>query len=167
MPHKRNPILCENLCGLARLVRSHEAAVVENIALWNERDISHSSVERVVFPDAHIALDFMLARFKKILDGLQVHPERMKENMDQSLGLMFSQKVLLRLVDAGLSRADAYEAVQRNAMKTWSTREPFIKALESDPVVVKKLSRRELEECFDLDAYKGAVKELLARGGVA
>jgi adenylosuccinate lyase len=167
MPHKRNPILCENLCGLARLIRSYESAVVENIVLWHERDISHSSVERVIFPDAHIALDFMLARFKKVLDGLQVYPERMKENMDRSLGLVFSQTVLLRLVDAGLSREEAYELVQRNAMKTWKTREPFLKVLEGDAAVTKKLSKKELAACFDLDAYKGAVKELLARGGVA
>ncbi|MBI5241997.1 MAG: adenylosuccinate lyase [Elusimicrobia bacterium] len=167
MPHKRNPILCENLCGLARLVRSYESAVVENIALWHERDISHSSVERVAFPDAAIALDFMLARFKTVLDGLQVYPERMRENLDRSLGLVFSQKVLLRLVDAGLSREEAYELVQRNAMKTWKTREPFRKALEGDAAVTKKLSQKELAACFDLDSYKGAVEDLLARGGVS
>jgi adenylosuccinate lyase len=167
MPHKRNPILCENLCGLARLVRSYESAVVENIALWHERDISHSSVERVAFPDAAIALDFMLARFKTVLDGLQVYPERMKENLDRSLGLVFSQKVLLRLVDSGLSREEAYALVQRSAMKTWKTREPFLKALEGDAAVSKKLSKKELEACFDLDSYKGAVQDLLARGGVS
>jgi adenylosuccinate lyase len=167
MPHKRNPILCENLCGLARLVRSYESAVVENIALWHERDISHSSVERVVFPDAAVALDFMLARFKTVLDGLQVYPERMKENLDRSLGLVFSQKVLLRLVDSGLSREEAYALVQRSAMKTWKTREPFLKALEGDAAVSKKLSKKELEACFDLDSYKGAVQDLLARGGVS
>ena len=167
MPHKRNPILCENLCGLARLVRSYESAVVENIALWHERDISHSSVERVAFPDAAIALDFMLARLKKVLDGLQVYPERMKENLDRSLGLVFSQSVLLRLVDSGLSREEAYELVQRSAMKTWKTREPFLKALEGDAAVTRKLSKKELAACFDLDSYKGAVKDLLARGGVS
>jgi adenylosuccinate lyase len=167
MPHKRNPILCENLCGLARLVRSYESAVVENIVLWHERDITHSSVERVILPDAHVALDFMLARFMKVIDGLQVYPERMKENMDRSLGLVFSQTVLLRLVDAGLSREEAYELVQRNAMKTWKTREPFLKALEADAAVTKKLSKKELAACFDLESYKGAVQQLLARGGVA
>jgi adenylosuccinate lyase len=167
MPHKRNPILCENLCGLARLIRSYEAAVVENIALWHERDISHSSVERVVLPDAHIALDFMLARLKKVLDGLQVYPERMRENLDRSSGLVFSQTVLLRLVDAGLSREEAYALVQRSAMKTWKTREPFLKVLEADPAVTKRLSKKDLAACFNLDAYKGAVKELLARAGVA
>ncbi|MDD5656417.1 MAG: adenylosuccinate lyase [Elusimicrobia bacterium] len=167
MPHKRNPVLCENLCGLSRLIRSYESAMVENICLWHERDISHSSVERVILPDAHVALDFMLARFRKVLDGLQVYPERMKENLDRSLGLVFSQKVLLRLVDAGLSREEAYELVQRNAMRTWKTREPFLKALESDAVVAKKLSRKDLAACFDLKAYDKTVKELLARGGVA
>ena len=167
MPHKRNPILCENLCGLARLVRSYESAVVEDIVLWHERDISHSSVERVLFPDAHIALDFMLARFKGVLDGLQVYPERMKANLDGSMGLVFSQKVLLRLVDAGHSREEAYELVQRNAMLTWKSREPFLKTLESDPAVTKKLSAKDLAACFDLESYRGAVQELLARGGVS
>ncbi|HAM36946.1 MAG TPA: adenylosuccinate lyase [Elusimicrobia bacterium] len=167
MPHKRNPILCENLCGLSRLIRSYESAVVENIVLWHERDISHSSVERVVFPDAHIALDFMLGRFKKVLDGLQVYPERMKENLDRSLGLVFSQKVLLRLVDAGLTREQAYELVQRNAMKTWRTREAFVKVLESDPAVMKQLSKKDLAACFDLETYSEAISELLSRGGVA
>ena len=140
--------------------------MVENIVLWHERDISHSSVERVVFPDAHLALDFMLTRFKKVLDGLQVSQERMKENLERSLGLVFSQKILLRLVDAGLARDEAYGLVQRNATKTWKTREPFLKVLEADPAVAKKLSKKDLAACFDLDAYKGTVKELLRRGGV-
>ena len=167
MPHKRNPILCENLCGLARLIRSQESAIVENIVLWHERDISHSSVERIIMPDAHIALDFMLARFKGVLDGLQVYPARMKANLDSSMGLVFSQRVLLRLIDAGLGRLAAYDLVQRGAMKTWKTKEHFLKALEADPAVTKRLSKKELADCFDLASYKSSIREILHRGGVA
>ena len=167
MPHKRNPILCENVTGLSRLIRSYETAAIEDCVLWHERDISHSSVERVIMPDAHIVLDFMLARFAAILDGLQVYPERMKQNLDSSLGLVFSQRVMLRLIDSGMERVKAYELVQKNAMKTWKTREPFQKALESDPAVGKRLSKKDLAACFDLDGYKKSVKEILRRGGVS
>ncbi len=166
MPHKRNPILCENVTGLARLIRTYESAAVENCLLWHERDISHSSVERIYLPDAHIALDFMLARMKTILDGLQVYPERMKENLERSNGLVFSQKVMLRLIDAGLGRLQAYDIVQRNAMKTWKTREDFQKVLGEDPAVGKRLSKKDLAACFDLSSYKANVREILRRGGV-
>jgi adenylosuccinate lyase len=166
MPHKRNPILCENLTGLSRLIRSYETAAVENCVLWHERDISHSSTERIYLPDAHILLDFMLARMKTVLDGLQVYPERMKENLERSNGLVFSQKVMLRLIDAGLGRMQAYEIVQRSAMKTWKTREDFQKTLAADPAVTKRLSKKDLSDCFDLSAYKSSVREILRRGGV-
>jgi len=166
MPHKRNPILCENLCGLSRLLRSYEGAVVENIALWHERDISHSSVERVALPDAAILLDFMLHRFRAVLDGMQVYPARMKENLDRSLGLVFSQRVLLRLIDAGLGRQKAYELVQRNAMKTWKTRKDFLAVLAGDKDVLRALPLKELKACFDLSGYKRSVREILKRGGV-
>jgi len=167
MPHKRNPILCENLVGLSRLIRSYDSAAVENIVLWHERDISHSSVERVILPDACVLLDFMLARFKSVLSGLLVYPERMKENMGKSLGLMFSQRVMLRLIDSGLERLKAYEIVQKNAMKAWETREPFRKILDSDPFVAKRLSKKELDQCFDLSTYKNSVRRLLIRAGVS
>lgn len=167
MPHKRNPILCENLTGLSRLIRSYESAAVENIVLWHERDISHSSVERVILPDACSLLDFMLSRFKNVLLGLSVYPQKMKENMDKSLGLMFSQRVMLRLIDSGLERGKAYEIVQKNAMKTWETREHFRKILESDPMVTKRLSKKELDKCFDLAVYKDSVRRLLNRAGVS
>ncbi len=166
MPHKRNPILCENLVGLSRLIRSYESAAVENIVLWHEMDISHSSVERVILPDACILLDFMLARFKKVLSGLSVYPERMKKNMEQSLGLMFSQRVMLRLIDSGLERIKAYELVQKNAMKAWETREPFRDILDSDSLISKRLSKKDLDQCFDLAAYKDSVERLLIRAGV-
>ena len=166
MPHKRNPVLCENLCGLARLIRTFETAVVENCALWHERDISHSSNERVIFPDAAIALHFMMHRVGQVLDGLQVYPERMMENLERSLGLVYSQKVLLQLIDAGLGRLEAYELVQRNAMKTWKARKPFVSFLLADPDVVRLLPPAKLKACFSLDSYAGAVDEILRRGGV-
>ena len=166
MPHKRNPILCENLCGLSRLIRSYEGAVVEDIVLWHERDISHSSVERVIFPDAHIVLDFMLARFKAVLDGLKVNVKRMRANLGSSRGLVFSQKVMLRLIDAGLTRVQAYDLVQKDAMKAWESGGDFLKVLEADTAVTKRLSKKALADCFDLDDYKGPIREILRRGGV-
>ncbi len=166
MPHKRNPVLCENLVGLSRLIRSHGQAAVENIALWHERDISHSSVERVILPDAYILIDFMLARFRTVLAGLLVYPERMKENMNRSHGLMFSQRVLLSLIDSGMERLKAYEVVQKNAMRCWQTKEPFRSVLALDPSVTKRLSKKDLDRCFDLSGYQGSVERLLARAGI-
>src|SRR5439155_15643119 len=122
MPHKRNPVSCEQVCGLARLVRSNALAAFENVALWHERDISHSSVERVILPDSTILLDYMLHQMTRIIEGLQVYPDRMKENMDRSFGLMFSQRVLLKLAEKGLPRQAAYDIVQRNAMRAWRER---------------------------------------------
>lgn len=165
MPHKRNPILCENLCGLARLIRSYAPAVFENCALWHERDISHSSNERIILPDAHIASDFMLHRLACVLDGLQVYPERMKANLERSQGLVFSQKVLLRLVDAGLSRLEAYDLVQRNAMKTWKGHGTLRQTLSTDADVTKRLSAKDLDECFALEPYGASAREILKRGG--
>ncbi|MCR4296514.1 MAG: adenylosuccinate lyase [Elusimicrobia bacterium] len=165
MPHKRNPVLCENLCGLARLIRTYESAVTENCSLWHERDISHSSNERMIIPDAHIALDFMLARLEQVLDGLQVYPENMKRNLDKMNGLVFSQKVLLRLIDAGLGRLEAYDLVQRNAMKTWKDNRPLRDHLNADPEVTKRLSPKELDACFSLEPYGASAREILKRGG--
>lgn len=165
MPHKRNPVLCENLCGLARLIRGYESTVTENCALWHERDISHSSNERVILPDAHIVLDFMLDRFVKVLDGLQVYPERMKKNLESSHGLVFSQTVLLRLIDAGLGRLEAYDLVQRCAMKTWKGEGSLRHTLGADPEVTKRLSARELDACFSLEPYAASAREILKRGG--
>ena len=165
MPHKRNPVLCENLCGLARLIRTYESAVTENCALWHERDISHSSNERMIIPDAHIALDFMLARLEQVLDGLTVFPENMKRNLDKMNGLVFSQKVLPRLIDAGLGRLEAYDLVQRNAMKTWKDGRPLREHLVGDPDVSKRLSAKELDACFSLEPYGASAREILKRGG--
>ncbi len=165
MPHKRNPVLCENLCGLARLIRSYESAMTENCALWHERDISHSSNERIILPDTHLALDFMLHRLKVVLDGLQVYPERMRSNLERMNGLVFSQKVLLRLIDAGLGRLEAYDLVQRCALKTWKDNRPLREHLAADPAVSKRLSPKELDDCFALQSYGISAREILKRGG--
>ena len=153
MPHKRNPIGCENLSGLARIVRTNSLAALENIALWHERDISHSSVERVIIPDSTILVDYMLNRLQGILHALHVYPRRMKENMERSYGLFNSQRVLLALLDKGLIREDAYEIVQRNAMKSWKTGNQFKKLLLKDKEVRKYLTPKEIEGIFDLDYY--------------
>jgi adenylosuccinate lyase len=153
MPHKRNPIGSENLSGLARLVRSNAMAALGNIALWHERDISHSSVERVIIPDSSILLDYMLKRIGGILEKLHVYPKRMKENMDSSYGLYNSQRVMLALIDKGLTREYAYELVQENAMKSWKTRKQFKKLLSKDKEVRKYLTTKEIENIFDLKYY--------------
>jgi len=149
MPHKRNPIQCENVSGLARVVRSNVQAGLENVALWHERDISHSSVERVILPDSTILCDFMLARMIRVLRGLLVYPERMQQNMQITRGLIFSQAVLLALTAAGLSREEAYDIVQRNAMKTWAGEDGFRELLARDPELTRVLSAAELDACFD------------------
>jgi len=152
MPHKRNPILSENLCGLSRLVRSYAVSALENIPLWHERDISHSSVERVIGPDGTILVDFMLDRLHYLLDGLQVYPENMEKNIWLTRGLIFSQKVLLKLIDKGLSREDAYKIVQNNAMETWKGTSDFKELLLKDEAIKDSLTAEEVEECFDVKA---------------
>jgi adenylosuccinate lyase len=149
MPHKRNPVGCENVSGLARLVRSYVQAALENVPLWHERDISHSSVERVVLPDATILCDYMLARMTRILEGLVVYPEAMQANLERMKGLVFSQAVLLALARAGLTREAAYEIVQRNAMQVWSGKGSFRELLGADPALAGVLKADELDACFD------------------
>src|SRR3954464_13167484 len=151
MPHKRNPIGCEQIVGLARLLRGNAHAAIENIALWHERDISHSSVERVILPDSFIALDHMLRRFTRIVRGMVVYPDRMRENLDRSHGVVFSGSVLLELAKRGVSREQAYEWVQRNAMRAFEERRDFKRLLESDPDIARVLSPQEIERAFDLD----------------
>ncbi len=163
MPHKRNPIGCENLSGLARLVRSNAMAALENIALWHERDISHSSVERVIIPDSTILVDYMIHRLKGILEGLHVYPKKMKENMEKSYGLYNSQRVLLALVDKGLLREEAYDLVQKNAMKSWKTGIHLKKLLMKDKETRKYLSVREIEDIFDLKYYLKNVDYIFRR----
>lgn len=153
MPHKRNPVLSENISGLARLVRSYALAALEDVALWHERDISHSSVERVIGPDATIALDFMLARFTGLMDKLVVYPERMLANLNMTHGVIFSQMVLLALIEKGTSREDAYAVVQKNAMASWQEGIAFRKLLEQDDIVQKHLEARELDAIFNVNNF--------------
>ncbi|MGE5445076.1 MAG: adenylosuccinate lyase [Ignavibacteriales bacterium] len=150
MPHKRNPILAENLCGLSRLIRSYAISALENVPLWHERDISHSSVERVIGPDATILIDFMLYRLKGLLEGLHIYPENMEKNLWLTRGLIFSEKVLLKLVEKGLSREEAYGLVQRNAMRAWREKEDFKGLLLEDNQLRNHLSSDEIEECFSV-----------------
>ncbi|WP_324827137.1 adenylosuccinate lyase [Qipengyuania zhejiangensis] len=165
MPHKRNPILTENLTGQARMIRAYALPALENVALWHERDISHSSVERFIGPDATITLDFALARLTSVVDKLLVYPERMQANMDRMGGLIHSQRVLLALTQAGVSREDAYRLVQRNAMKVWESdgRHMLLDLLKQDPEVTAALSEKELEEKFDLEYHFKQVDTIFAR----
>jgi len=167
MPHKRNPAGCEQVCGLARLVRTNSLAALEDVALWHERDISHSSVERVILPDSTLLVDYMLHQMTRIVEGLQVYPERMRENMERSFGLMFSQRVLLRLAETGLPRQQAYEIVQRNAMRAWRERTPFRAVLAADPEVTARLSAADLEACFDPAWYLRNVDAMYKRAGLS
>jgi adenylosuccinate lyase len=165
MPHKRNPVLTENLTGLARVVRSAVTPALENVALWHERDISHSSVERFIGPDACITLDFALARLTGVVDKLLVYPERMRKNLDRMGGLVHSQRVLLALTQAGLSRDDSYRLVQRNAMKVWESdgQLSLLELLKADPEVSAALSAAELEDKFNLDYHFKAVDHIFER----
>jgi len=165
MPHKRNPILTENLTGLARMVRSYALPAMENVALWHERDISHSSVERMIGPDATITLDFALGRLTGVIEKLLIYPERMQKNLDRMGGLVHSQRVLLALTQAGISREDSYRIVQRNAMKVWESdgQVALLDLLKADPDVTAKLSDEELEERFNLDYHFKHVDTIFAR----
>ena len=163
MPHKRNPVLTENLTGLARMVRSMAIPALENVALWHERDISHSSVERMIGPDATVTLDFALARLTNVVENLVVYPEHMMRNMNRFRGLVHSQRVLLALTQKGVSREDAYRLVQRNAMKVWEEGKDFLTELKSDMEVRAALSEAELEEKFDLSYHLKHVDTIFAR----
>jgi adenylosuccinate lyase len=163
MPHKRNPVLSENLTGLARIVRAAVNPALENVTLWHERDISHSSVERVFAPDATIALDFALARLTGMIDKLIVYPEAMQANLDRYSGLVHSQRVLLALTQAGIAREDAYQAVQRNAMKVWLEGKDFLTELKNDPVIAAKISPAALAESFDLGYHFQHVDDIFRR----
>jgi adenylosuccinate lyase len=163
MPHKRNPILTENLCGLARLVRSYAQAAFENVALWHERDISHSSVERVAVPDACIALDFMLTRFEGVVRNLAVSPERMLENLEMTRGTVFSGHLLLALVDKGVSREDAYALVQRHALAAWDGGASLQERVTQDPQITGVMSAAEIESVFDLSRHLKEVDRIVDR----
>ncbi len=166
MPHKRNPELCERICGLARLVRGYALTSMENITLWHERDISHSSTERIILPDSCLIVDYCLALFTSIMRGLQIYRQRMKQNIQLTKGLIFSQRVMLALIDKGLSRQKAYELVQRSAMKAWKGNKNFLGRLKADPEVTAILPQSELEPLFDEQYYLRYVNEIFERLGL-
>jgi len=166
MPHKRNPELSERICGLARLIRGHSVTALENVALWGERDISHSSAERIILPDACLALDYILSIFTRVMRDLRVYPQRMWENIESSRGLIFSQRVLLELVDKGMAREDAYAIVQRNAAVGWDQGEDFRQLIKSDQETATYLSESELDELFDYGYYTRYVDEIFQRLGL-
>jgi adenylosuccinate lyase len=153
MPHKRNPIGSENLCGLARIIRSNAMAALENIPLWHERDISHSSVERIIAPDSTILIDYMLNRLKGLINNLVVYPKRMKENLNMLNGLIFSQQILLALAESGVTRENAYKMVQKQAMRVWKEKKPFKELIKKDKGICAHLSKKKIEEIFDVNYH--------------
>jgi adenylosuccinate lyase len=166
MPHKRNPIGSENMTGLARVIRGYMMTAYENVPLWHERDISHSSAERIIIPDATIALNYMLNRFGNIVKNLTVFPENMKRNMDRTLGLIYSQRVLLALIDKGFSREEAYDTVQPKAMEAWEKQVPFRTLIEADATITSQLSSEEIADCFDYKYHLQHVDTIFERLGL-
>lgn len=166
MPHKRNPITCERISGMARLVRGNALASLEDITLWHERDISHSSVERVILPDSTINVDYCIKKFTNIIDKLLVYPDAMLENLNKTGGLIFSQRILIALVNKGVLREDAYKWVQRNAMKRWLEKEDFRTNIKKDEDVIKYLTQDEIDECFKVDYFLRHVDMIMARFGL-
>ena len=166
MPHKRNPIGSENMTGMARVIRGYMTTAYENVPLWHERDISHSSAERIILPDATIALNYMLNRFGNIVKNLTVYPENMKRNMDRTLGLIYSQRVLLALIDKGMSREEAYDTVQPRAMEAWEKQVQFRSLIESDEKIAGLLSEAEIDDCFDYNYHIKHVDMIFERLGL-
>ncbi|EHU6366118.1 adenylosuccinate lyase [Listeria monocytogenes] len=166
MPHKRNPIGSENVTGLARVIRGHMVTAYENVPLWHERDISHSSAERIILPDSTILLDYILNRFGNIVKNLTVFPENMKSNMDRTLGLIYSQRVLLALIDKGLAREAAYDVVQPRAMEAWEKQVPFRELVEQDATITENLSAEEIADCFDYNYHLKNVDLIFDRLGL-
>jgi len=163
MPHKRNPIFCERICGLSRVIRANAQVGLENIALWHERDISHSSTERVIIADSSILTDYILEKFIFILDNLVVYPDKMKENLDLTKGLIFSQSLLIQLIEKGIGRKKAYELVQKNALRCYDKGENFKSLILKDKDIAKCLGKKEIEKCFDLSPLLGKVEEIFDR----
>ena len=166
MPHKRNPVNCEQISGLARVIRGNAMASLENIPLWHERDISHSSVERIILPDTTILMDYMLAKFTGIVKDLFVYPNNMLRNIEKSRGLIHSQQVLLRLVEKGFLRETAYDLVQKNAMRAWEEEKPFRELIGQEPMVIEKLTTEELDDCFDIRHHLKHVNDIFAKLGL-
>ena len=166
MPHKRNPIGSENVTGLARVIRGYITTAYENVPLWHERDISHSSAERIMLPDVTIALDYALNRFTNIIDRLTVYPENMKKNIDKTFGLIYSQRVMLTLINKGMVREEAYDIVQPKAMESWETQTPFRTLVEQDSRITELLDTKELDECFDENHHLNQVDTIFKRAGI-
>lgn len=166
MPHKRNPIGSENICGLARVCRGHMVTAYENVALWHERDISHSSAERIILPDTTILIDYMLNRFGRIVKNLTVFPENMKRNMDKTFGLIYSGRVLLKLIDTGMSREEAYDLVQPYTAKAWDGQTQFRPLLESDATIMSRLSKEDLDDAFDYHWHLKHIDDIFKRVGL-
>ncbi|MEK1444816.1 adenylosuccinate lyase [Limosilactobacillus fermentum] len=166
MPHKRNPIGSENICGCARVLRGNVVTAYEDVTLWHERDISHSSAERMILPDSTALLDYMLHRFGKIIKNLDVFPDRMKHNMDETLGLIYSGRVLLKLVNSGMTREDAYDLVQKYTAKCWADHVPYRPLLEADPIVAKQLTKEDLDDAFDYHWHLRHVDDIFHRVGL-
>ena len=166
MPHKRNPVICERICGLARLLRANAQVALENVALWHERDISHSSVERIIFPDSTLALDYMLNKFIEVASGLKVYPDNMLSNLAKTRGLIFSQRVLITLMNKGLARTKAYDLVQKAAMQTWQGTSNFKDNLLADKQAAKYLNAKDLDKLFDLDFYLRNVNKIFEKVGL-
>ncbi len=166
MPHKKNPITCERISGMARLLRGNAHVAMENVPLWHERDITHSSVERVIIPDSTITLDYLLHKFTNIIENLVVYPENMKRNLDATNGLIFSQSVLLALAQSGLTREQSYALVQKNAMASWESRKPFREFVENDAEIIKAIGRDGVMECFDLSKNLSKVNAIFKRVGL-
>lgn len=166
MPHKRNPIGSENICGLARVCRGHMVTAYENVALWHERDISHSSAERIILPDTTILIDYMLDRFGRIVKNLTVFPENMKRNMDKTFGLIYSGRVLLKLIDTGMSREEAYDLVQPYTAKAWDEQTQFRPLLESDATIMSRLSKEDLDDAFDYHWHLKHIDDIFKRVGL-
>jgi adenylosuccinate lyase len=166
MPHKRNPVICERVCGLSRLLRANALVALENVNLWHERDISHSSNERVIFPDSTLALDYILNKFTEVIKGLKVYPENMLRNLIQTKGLIFSQRLLLALMDKGLARGEAYDLVQKLAMKSWNDGLGFKELVLKDNNITEYLTAKEIESCFELDYYLRHVNKIFKKIGL-
>ena len=167
MPHKRNPELAERICGLARLIRGHSVTALENVALWHERDISHSSAERMILPDATLGTDYMLSLMTGIIAGMTVHVDRMMVNLESTRGLVFSPRVMLLLIEKGVERTEAYDAVQRNSMRSWDEELDFRDLIKTDPTVSAKVSARDLDDLFDYNFYLQYVDHIYQRVGIS
>ena len=163
MPHKKNPIICERICGLARIMRSNLQVALENIALWGERDISHSSCERVILPDSTILINYMLVKFTELMENLRLYPENMKKNLELSGGVFFSQRLMLKLIEKGLSREDAYKLIQKNTMRSWEEKKNFKKIIEENKDIRTFLSKEEIKELFQLKYYTRYVNKIMER----